>query len=41
MEMLVEAGIVPEAKLGKLMADVNRILGMVVKSIRTIRSRRL
>jgi four helix bundle protein len=38
MELLIDAKIVPEAKLGKLMSDVNRILGMVVKSIRTIRS---
>jgi four helix bundle protein len=41
MELLVEAHIIPEARLGKLMADVDRVLGMVVKSIKTVRSRRL
>ncbi|WP_448599664.1 four helix bundle protein [Thermoleptolyngbya sp.] len=39
IELLVEAGLVPEAKLKKLMADVNEIVAMTVRSIKTLRSK--
>jgi four helix bundle protein len=39
MELLVEAGLVPEVKLKKLMADVNEIVAMTVRSIKTLRSK--
>jgi four helix bundle protein len=39
MELLVEGGVVPEARLGDLMAEINGILSMVVVSMKTLRSR--
>ncbi|HEX9991044.1 MAG TPA: four helix bundle protein [Chloroflexia bacterium] len=39
MELLVEAGIVPEAKLKDLMAETNEIVAMIVASINTLRAR--
>jgi four helix bundle protein len=37
MEMLVEAGIMPDVKLGALMTEANEILSIVVASINTAR----
>jgi four helix bundle protein len=39
MELLIEAGIVPEAKLKGLMAEVNEIVAMTVSSIKTLRAK--
>jgi four helix bundle protein len=38
LEMLVEAELVPESKLNKLMAETNEIISMIVASIKTIRT---
>jgi four helix bundle protein len=38
LEMLVDAGIVPEPRLGDLIAEVNEIVAMTVASIRTLRN---
>jgi len=38
MELLIEAGIVEEARLRDLMREANEILAMVVTSIKTARS---
>jgi four helix bundle protein len=37
MELLVEAGLLPEAKLQDLMAETHEIIAMTVASIRTLR----
>ncbi|NJO52337.1 MAG: four helix bundle protein [Leptolyngbyaceae cyanobacterium RM2_2_4] len=39
MELLVEAGLVPENKLKSLMAEVNEIVAMTVQSIKTLRTK--
>jgi four helix bundle protein len=39
LELLVEANIVPLAKLTNLMSETNQIVAMIVSSIKTIRSR--
>ena len=39
LELLVEAELVPEAKLKSLMNEVNEIIAMIVASIKTIRDR--
>ncbi|WP_416676557.1 four helix bundle protein [Egbenema bharatensis] len=39
MELLVEPGLVPEAKLKSLIAEVNEIVAMTVQSIKTLRAR--
>jgi len=39
MELLVEAGLVPEAKLTSLMSEVNEIVAMTVQSIKTLRAK--
>jgi four helix bundle protein len=39
MELLVEAGLVPEVKLKDLMSETNEIVSMTVASINTLRSR--
>jgi four helix bundle protein len=39
MELLVEAGLVPEVKVANLMAEMNEIVAMTVASIKTLRSR--
>src|ERR1700679_2833361 len=38
MELLVEAKLVPEAKLGALMTEANELTAIVVASLRTARS---
>ena len=38
MELLVEAELVPEAKLVNLMSEMNQIVAMTVASIKTLRS---
>jgi four helix bundle protein len=38
MELLVEAGLVPESKLKKLMSEVDAIVAMTVQSIKTLRT---
>ena len=38
MELLVEAGLVPEAKLASLMTEMNEIVAMTVASIKTLRA---
>lgn len=38
MELLLDAGIVPEQKLRDLMTEINEILAMTVASIRTMRN---
>lgn len=40
MELLVEASLVPEAKLIDLISETNEILAMIVASIKTLRTRR-
>jgi four helix bundle protein len=40
LELLVEAGEVPETKVASLMSEVNEILAMVVASIKTLRRRK-
>ena len=39
LELLVEAELVPEAKLKSLMNEVDEIIAMIVSSIKTIRDR--
>ncbi len=39
MELLIEADLVPEAKLASLMAETNEIVAMTVTSIRTLRTK--
>jgi four helix bundle protein len=39
MELWVESGLVTEAKLKSLMAEVNEIVAMTVQSIKTLRAR--
>ncbi len=39
MELLIEADLVPEAKLASLMAETNEIVAMTVASIRTLRTK--
>jgi four helix bundle protein len=39
MELLIESGLVPEAKLKSLMSEVNEIVAMTVQSIKTLRSK--
>ncbi|MBI4578444.1 MAG: four helix bundle protein [Planctomycetes bacterium] len=39
MELLIEAGIVPEQRLKDLVGEMREILAMVVASIKTLRSR--
>lgn len=41
MELLVEGRLVSEARLRNLMSEVEEILAMTTKSIKTLRSRRL
>jgi four helix bundle protein len=38
LELLIESGSMPEAKLKPLMNEVDEILGMLVSSIKTLRS---
>jgi len=40
LELIVEAGLIPEARLADLMKEVNEIISMTVSSIRTIRQKR-
>ena len=40
MELLIEAEIVPEAKLKSLMGEVNEIVAMTVSSIKTLRTKK-
>ncbi len=40
MELLIDAGIIPQEKPGALMKEVNEILAMTVASIRTLRARK-
>jgi four helix bundle protein len=40
LELLAEAGLVSEARLRKLIADIDEIAAMVVASIRTLRRRK-
>jgi four helix bundle protein len=39
MELLIEANIIPEARLGGLRSEANEILAMTVSSIRTLRAK--
>ncbi len=39
LELLVESGIVPEAKLSLLMNETNEIIAMTVSSIKTLRAK--
>jgi len=39
MELLIEGGLIPEAKLKDLLAETNEIVAMTVASIKTLRSR--
>jgi len=39
LELLVEAGLMPEARLSNLMQETNEIVAMVVSSIKTLRQR--
>jgi four helix bundle protein len=39
MEVLVEAGLIPEAKITNLMTEMNEIVAMTVASIKTLRTR--
>lgn len=39
LELLVEAGVVPEAKVADLMREADEILAMTVASIKTLRRR--
>ncbi len=39
MELLVEAGLVPESRLRPLMQEMNEILAMTVASLKTLRAR--
>ncbi len=39
MELLVEAGLVPEVKIANLMTEMNEIVAMTVASIKTLRVR--
>ena len=39
MELLIEAGLVPEAKLASLIAETNEIVAMTVASIKTLRAK--
>ena len=38
LELLVEAGLIPEARLSLLMQETNEIVAMVVSSIKTLRN---
>ena len=40
LELLVEANIMPEARLAPLMTETDEILAMTVASIRTLRKRK-
>jgi four helix bundle protein len=40
MELLIEAGIVPEARLAPLMSEMNEILAMIVASRKTLNQRK-
>ena len=40
MELLVEAGIIPETRVSALMRETNEILAMIVASIKTLRKRK-
>jgi four helix bundle protein len=40
LEMLVDAGLVPESRLGDLIAEVDEIVAMTVASIKTLRNRK-
>src|SRR5262245_168208 len=39
VELLIESGVIPKARLEGLMSEFNEILAMVVVSIRTLRAR--
>jgi four helix bundle protein len=39
LELLVEAGLIPEVKLKNLMSEVNEIVAMIVASMKTIRNK--
>jgi four helix bundle protein len=39
MELLIEAGLVPSAKLTSLMSEINEVVAMTVASIRTLHSK--
>ncbi|HKS30372.1 MAG TPA: four helix bundle protein [Pyrinomonadaceae bacterium] len=41
MELLIEAGLIPEARLAELMSETNEIIAMVVASIKTLRAKNL
>jgi four helix bundle protein len=40
MELLVEAGIIPETRVSALMMETNEIIAMIVASIKTLRKRK-
>ena len=39
MELLVESGLLPEARLSELLRETNEIIAMTVASIRTLQKR--
>jgi hypothetical protein len=39
MELLIESGLLPEARLSELMQETNEIIAMTVASIRTLDER--
>jgi four helix bundle protein len=39
MELLIESGLVPEARLSELLQETNEIIAMTVASIRTLQKR--
>jgi len=39
MELLIESGLVPEARLSELLQETNKIVAMTVASIRTLQKR--
>ncbi|HYO91716.1 MAG TPA: four helix bundle protein [Pyrinomonadaceae bacterium] len=39
MELLIEAGLIPESRLAELMSETNEIVAMVVASIKTLRTK--
>ena len=40
LELLIEAGLLPESRLADLMQEVDEIVAMTVASIKTLRARR-
>ena len=39
MDLLVEAGLIPEARLAHLIADIDEIVARIVASIKTLRAK--